>query len=236
MGYYTHQGAPTAWCWMAPESFGHRGKFTPKSDVWMLGVTLWEMLQKGQVPYGSGANFRHAVPRIIDGSLRLRVTNQNADSVCITLVDACLVADEAKRPTAADIRQHIAVATRDVSRGPYDDTNDTVRGSSLKAETKTDDLALSQRRGAESSGLVIPNEQVLVVSAGYRYSVSASQSAPCPPDPGVIQVEPSIQPPGGPPITQVSVSQSSPYPADTNMADVEPSVEPSVEVPTTEDG
>ncbi|XP_067683661.1 hepatocyte growth factor receptor-like [Haliotis asinina] len=36
--------------WMAPESM-ERGSYSSKSDVWSLGVVLWEMLTRGSVPY-----------------------------------------------------------------------------------------------------------------------------------------------------------------------------------------
>lgn len=41
--------------WMAPESLVD-GVFTTKSDVWSLGVTLWELATFGSFPYQGLSN------------------------------------------------------------------------------------------------------------------------------------------------------------------------------------
>ena len=41
--------------WMAPESLAD-GVFTVKSDVWSLGVTLWELAMFGSFPYQGLSN------------------------------------------------------------------------------------------------------------------------------------------------------------------------------------
>ncbi len=50
--------------WQAPEvlQFGH---YSSSSDVWSLGITIWEILYMGGLPYWSTENE--------DVSLRLRV-------------------------------------------------------------------------------------------------------------------------------------------------------------------
>eukprot|EP00070_Physeter_catodon_P000442 XP_007100731.1 non-receptor tyrosine-protein kinase TNK1 isoform X2 [Physeter catodon] len=50
-GHYVMGGPrriPFAWC--APESLRH-GAFSSASDVWMFGVTLWEMFSRGEEPW-----------------------------------------------------------------------------------------------------------------------------------------------------------------------------------------
>ena len=43
-----HKKVPFAWC--APESLKSR-QFSHASDMWMFGVTLWEMFGYGQEPW-----------------------------------------------------------------------------------------------------------------------------------------------------------------------------------------
>jgi serine/threonine protein kinase len=50
--------------WMAPESLRH-GYFSAKSDVWMLGVTLWEVLTCS-MPYQGSSN-SEAIAKIVSG-------------------------------------------------------------------------------------------------------------------------------------------------------------------------
>ncbi|XP_046569526.1 hepatocyte growth factor receptor-like [Haliotis rubra] len=50
-GYYTSDNKKKLPIrWMAPESM-ERGSYSSKSDVWSLGVVLWEMLTRGATPY-----------------------------------------------------------------------------------------------------------------------------------------------------------------------------------------
>jgi len=47
---YTAQGSIFPWAWTSPETL-RSGRFDTKSDIWSLGITMWELLTKGQKPY-----------------------------------------------------------------------------------------------------------------------------------------------------------------------------------------
>ena len=55
--------------WTAPEALLSR-EFTAKSDVWSLGVTLWEMSHGGALPYGEGRQSAYEQRRMIEGIVR----------------------------------------------------------------------------------------------------------------------------------------------------------------------
>eukprot|EP00466_Bigelowiella_natans_P009764 jgi/Bigna1/137824/aug1.41_g12532 len=102
--YYRQIDSLVAWGWIAPESF--EGKFSTKSDIWMLGVSIWEILTKvvmlcrEEAPNGwranesqrlsaeeakegrsapySGLDSRTAMARIRTGDLRLQLPSELA--------------------------------------------------------------------------------------------------------------------------------------------------------------
>jgi epidermal growth factor receptor len=47
---YKSADEKVAWRWLAPECMYHK-VFTSKSDVWAFGVTVWEVLTYGTIPY-----------------------------------------------------------------------------------------------------------------------------------------------------------------------------------------
>ena len=53
--------------WMSPESLAD-GVFTTKSDVWSLGVTLWELATFGSFPYQGFSN-GEVVERVKQGRI-----------------------------------------------------------------------------------------------------------------------------------------------------------------------
>eukprot|EP00471_Norrisiella_sphaerica_P010788 CAMPEP_0184505322 /NCGR_PEP_ID=MMETSP0113_2-20130426/52925_1 /TAXON_ID=91329 /ORGANISM="Norrisiella sphaerica, Strain BC52" /LENGTH=1036 /DNA_ID=CAMNT_0026895009 /DNA_START=321 /DNA_END=3431 /DNA_ORIENTATION=+ len=111
-GVYTQDRSKTAWQWIAPESMAE-GRFSLKSDIWMLGVTFWEILNKGARPYGE-FGFREAIAGIISGSIRLNDNRGGSvgsssppghqpPSISISLIDRCLAKDEKSRPSADEL-------------------------------------------------------------------------------------------------------------------------------------
>ena len=62
--YYRRRGAAMPIRWMAPEAIADE-KETVESDVWSLGVVLWEIFALGSLPY-----FRQSNEEVIDGILQ----------------------------------------------------------------------------------------------------------------------------------------------------------------------
>eukprot|EP00466_Bigelowiella_natans_P006351 jgi/Bigna1/42010/e_gw1.59.25.1 len=93
-----YSGSHSAWAWMAPESFGSKGAYTKKSDVWMAGVTFWEIMTRGRTPYGN-ENPREVVLRIICGTEKLPIPEiAKLDLYARGLIESCLQHDPDDRP------------------------------------------------------------------------------------------------------------------------------------------
>ena len=67
--YYRRRGGALPIRWMAPEAITD-GKYTVESDVWSLGVLLWEIFVFGYQPYFGQGN-EQVIDGILQGSLRL---------------------------------------------------------------------------------------------------------------------------------------------------------------------
>ncbi|XP_040197936.1 activated CDC42 kinase 1-like [Rana temporaria] len=67
--YTTSPGRKMPFAWCAPESLKF-GNFSHSSDVWMFGVTMWEMFTYGQEPW-FGLNGRQILAAIERGAERL---------------------------------------------------------------------------------------------------------------------------------------------------------------------
>uniref|UniRef100_A0A7S2TPI2 Non-specific protein-tyrosine kinase n=1 Tax=Lotharella oceanica TaxID=641309 RepID=A0A7S2TPI2_9EUKA len=105
---YIRQTSKTAWPWMAPECFGRNGRFSAASDVWALGVTLWEMQTKGKDPYGWKArSYSECTAAVIDGKERLACP-QGVSALENLLVQSCFHGLPSSRPVAKEIAKAAA--------------------------------------------------------------------------------------------------------------------------------
>lgn len=80
--------------WMSPESLAD-GVFTTKSDVWSLGVTLWELATFGSFPY-QGLSNGEVVERVKLG--RIMEKPHGCTSELDTLLTECWRKDPLHRP------------------------------------------------------------------------------------------------------------------------------------------
>ncbi|XP_076235766.1 activated Cdc42 kinase isoform X2 [Calliopsis andreniformis] len=94
-----HKKVPFPWC--APESLKAR-QFSHASDVWMFGVTLWEMLTFGEEPW-VGLNGSEILKKIDREGERLHEP-EATPPVMYQLMLRCWAREPSERPTFADLR------------------------------------------------------------------------------------------------------------------------------------
>eukprot|EP01117_Protostelium_nocturnum_P016126 TRINITY_DN6326_c0_g1_i1.p1 TRINITY_DN6326_c0_g1~~TRINITY_DN6326_c0_g1_i1.p1 ORF type:complete len:604 (-),score=173.73 TRINITY_DN6326_c0_g1_i1:13-1824(-) len=86
--------------WTAPEVLKDPTKISNKSDVWMFGVVLYEMFEKGIVPYGDLSNEQVSKLVISSGNgLKSSEWPQKIESLALS----CLSSDPSKRPSFEEI-------------------------------------------------------------------------------------------------------------------------------------
>ncbi|XP_015437265.1 PREDICTED: activated CDC42 kinase 1 [Dufourea novaeangliae] len=94
-----HKKVPFPWC--APESLKAR-QFSHASDVWMFGVTLWEMLTFGEEPW-VGLNGSEILRKIDKDGERLHEP-EGTPPVMYQLMLRCWAREPSERPTFTSLR------------------------------------------------------------------------------------------------------------------------------------
>ncbi|OQR81204.1 protein kinase [Achlya hypogyna] len=90
--------------WMAPESLQPPHLFSPASDVFSFGVTMWEVYS-GEKPF-SGSHALEVAVRVCEGD-RLPLAGKAIPAAQIELMGRCFAADPQQRPTMAEIYHHL---------------------------------------------------------------------------------------------------------------------------------
>jgi len=83
------------WPWMAPHTLKEKA-FTFRSDIYSVGVTLWEVLTKGKVPHADqdGVLDYGIVDQIIEGKRTLHVPTEYEPTKMGRLVKECFKSDK----------------------------------------------------------------------------------------------------------------------------------------------
>ena len=88
--------------WYAPECL-YSSTFTTYSDVWSLGVTMWEVAQSGKTPY-PGMKGRQVLEFIEKGNrLKIHPKIIEQEPWMQPLMDACWNTNPRSRPSFKDI-------------------------------------------------------------------------------------------------------------------------------------
>mmetsp|Transcript_27431 Transcript_27431/g.44137 ORF Transcript_27431/g.44137 Transcript_27431/m.44137 type:complete len:431 (-) Transcript_27431:1428-2720(-) len=101
-----------SWPWSAPESL-FMGHFSPKSDIWMAGVTLWEITTKGEAPYGwnrlTHLERQQIAAAVMEGTPHLLQPppGKNIDPIITSVMDYCFEYKYSQRPSAGKMIQII---------------------------------------------------------------------------------------------------------------------------------
>ena len=104
---------PLRWC--SPDVLS-TWRFTSASDVWALGVTLWEMASGGRLPYDECVRQSEMQQLLTLHRARLSLDKHWAEHHAHTderhitaaverLIDTCMTVDVERRPTAEQVRQ-----------------------------------------------------------------------------------------------------------------------------------
>eukprot|EP00118_Oscarella_pearsei_P028017 m.311468 g.311468 ORF g.311468 m.311468 type:complete len:204 (+) comp72109_c0_seq1:2-613(+) len=86
--------------WMPPESIVY-GKFTVKSDVWSLGVVMWEVFTLGKQPY-YGISNEEVISFVVKGG-RLSSPDSFCPQGIFEIMQKCWNEDPEERPVADEV-------------------------------------------------------------------------------------------------------------------------------------
>lgn len=95
---------PPSWRWMAPEVL-ECAEFTEKSDVWALGVTLWEIHTFGKIPF-AGLSRKKYKNLLKSGDAFLEKPD-GCDSGIYSTMLKCWSIDATVRPTFAEVKEEL---------------------------------------------------------------------------------------------------------------------------------
>eukprot|EP00035_Acanthoeca_spectabilis_P020995 m.435749 g.435749 ORF g.435749 m.435749 type:complete len:1008 (+) comp17886_c0_seq1:364-3387(+) len=135
--YHAIDGVPLPVRWMAPESFRDR-LFNPATDVWSIGVLIWEIVTHGTHPF----------PKLASGDVAgevLKGGTNDAPKDCneglATALASCQSAAPAKRPDASALRDTLEKLvddlTKEASEAPRNGTGRNSNGYANPADSLT---------------------------------------------------------------------------------------------------
>jgi deleted-in-malignant-brain-tumors protein 1 len=101
--YRCEKGRPLPVKWMAPESLTV-GLFTTFTDVWSFGVTVWEVMTFGEIPYSGISNSE--ILTFVEAGNRLKAPKGCPEEI-YDIMDSCWREDAKFRPTFTAIVQNI---------------------------------------------------------------------------------------------------------------------------------
>ncbi|KAF9967755.1 hypothetical protein BGZ73_000379, partial [Actinomortierella ambigua] len=87
--------------WMAPELFTVRPKYSAKSDIYALGMVMWEMAADCTKPFKDNANNATVAMLVVRG--QREIIPENTPDKYREVVEQCWDQDPGNRPTASEV-------------------------------------------------------------------------------------------------------------------------------------
>ncbi|XP_077935640.1 tyrosine-protein kinase receptor TYRO3 isoform X2 [Halichoerus grypus] len=147
--------------WLALESLADN-LYTVHSDVWAFGVTMWEIMTRGQTPYAGIENAE--IYNYLIGGNRLKQPSECTEDV-YELMYQCWSADPKRRPTFTCLRMEL----------------ESILGHLSVLSTSQDPLYINLERAegpAEGGPLQLPGGDQASSGAGDGSSVGAAGGTP----------------------------------------------------------
>uniref|UniRef100_A0A7S4PYU1 Protein kinase domain-containing protein n=1 Tax=Alexandrium monilatum TaxID=311494 RepID=A0A7S4PYU1_9DINO len=140
---------PQATRWCAPETVAH-SKFSHRSDVWAMGMTLWELFSNGEFPWARwqkrnnvGARLRALLDMVAKGAVEDLAEDFPAPSGCSPTTHAailsCLRVDELTRPGFAQLAEEyeeIAMDPKEFPELSCEEESDLPQGADADVEAE----------------------------------------------------------------------------------------------------
>mmetsp|Transcript_15915 Transcript_15915/g.22343 ORF Transcript_15915/g.22343 Transcript_15915/m.22343 type:complete len:165 (+) Transcript_15915:1659-2153(+) len=103
--------------WTSPESL-NTGRYDKKSDIYSLGVTLWEILSMGQTPHRELLEIysnTKVMKMIVENDKKaiLKVSDQKIGKNFANLVEQCLSHNPVDRPVISALQEKFEIFNRD---------------------------------------------------------------------------------------------------------------------------
>ena len=99
--------------WMPPESLLRR-RFSEASDIWSFGVTAWELLSGGNLPYAFIGREDEVAERVCAGVRLARPADGCTDELW-GIVSSCWAAEPGQRPRFTELGVLLASQLRPVA-------------------------------------------------------------------------------------------------------------------------
>ncbi|XP_065827130.1 uncharacterized protein [Oscarella lobularis] len=170
--YYRRKGGTMPIRWMAPEAITD-GKYTVESDVWSLGVLLWEIFVFGYQPYFGKSN-EQVIGGILQGNLSLECPSLCPKSVYQFML-RCWERDPSDRIKSSDVANALQAMRDmgDISAGHLDGSS-----SESKSEDCTPMSSFTPPNSKFEEQPLLPqsnNAYYLDMSGGKTPSASSDQ-------------------------------------------------------------